>query len=548
MIKMNHFDFDRETQEIFNEYYSIEPSIEWKDWLNINSKEEFIETCLKNAGLSNIDKPSELIKQQNTDSRQFSVDKEGFIQSYTFTDPFILCHTSGTTNNNPDALKWFHMSKDLIKQLWAPGMKAIFEASGLDSDTSAVIFVPSRMYFDGINHTNHTDYISLYSSEFSQRLVISIFNPRSYVFYPYREVYNLDVLSSILSLGKISVVSAPAATLLKWADFSRFKSGIKKYITNVKNNDKHILNGIELYELIKNEGIDEGVRKIQHLLSEKITPANLIFSISSLNEEKWDLIRSFMKWEKGKEEFTNLYVGSEIGPFASSIPIAGYEVSRANKMYVFPLTLPVIDYKEEKKLITDTNSSKGRLLISRMHNGHPQINIDTGDIISIKRRDKLPLIGGDILRGEFRLKYQININRKIAVPSKYDVLAGNYFIFKNFTINDARNFLNYLETHLPILSDSLVLNSKYDDKQWELVIPLDRNKSSEIPNIKTIIMEGPNEKSLKNAFEDKLIDIKVVYEELIDFLTPRENILRKVREGKHPKGILKRWPLYVIKP
>jgi hypothetical protein len=544
---MKKYDFDINTQEIFNQYYSIESLINWRDWLNIDSKQEFIESCLKNSGLSQIDNLFEMIKESITDSREFSVDINQYINSSKSNVPLIFCHTSGTTNNDPSALKWFHLSKSLIKQLWAPGMKAIFESSGLNSDSSAIIFVPSRMYFDGINEGARKKYISLYSSEFSQRLVISLFNPRTYVLYPYKDVYNLQVIYFILRLENISVVSAPAATLLKWADINRLKSGIKQYIAKVKENNKNFLRELELYKFIQANGIDSGVRKIQEKLSEKISQANLIFSISSLNEKKWSLIRSFMKWERGEEKFTNLYVGSEIGPFASSIPINSYDISRANKMYVFPLTLPVIQYKNKMKLITDINASQGRLLISRMNNSKPQINIDTGDIIAIKNQNKLPLIGGDIYRGEFTLKYEIYVNKKIKTPSKFIISAGNYFLFEDYDIKNAGDFLNSLQTDCSIKNDSLVLN-KENNKNWQLYIPIDGEKCNSLKEMNQIIMNSPNEKSLKNALKNQIIELKILNEKLVDFLTPRSKILQKVREGKHPKGILKRWPLYVIKP
>ena len=73
-----------------------------------------------------------------------------------------MCHTSGTSDSNINGLKWFHMTKSIIQQLWAPGMQAIFESSGLKSNSSAVIFIPSRMNFDGIQSYKDKKYISLY--------------------------------------------------------------------------------------------------------------------------------------------------------------------------------------------------------------------------------------------------------------------------------------------------------------------------------------------------------------------------------------------------
>jgi hypothetical protein len=39
--------------------------------------------------------------------------------------------------------------------------------------------------------------------------------------------------------------------------------------------------------------------------------------------------------------------------------------------------------------------------------------------------------------------------------------------------------------------------------------------------------------------------IKFTDEEPVDYLRTREEILKKVRSGNTPKGILKKWPLYL---
>lgn len=538
------FDFDKSTQEIINRYYSIQPDIDWKTWLELSSSEEFIERCIKNSGLSKTSELFEKVKTQTTSSRELSVELDKYLIQNDFSIPPIMCHTSGTTNSSPSALKWFHMDTSLIKSLWAPGMKAIFESSGLKSDSSAIIFVPSRMHFDGINNQDGTEYISLYSSEFSQRLVLSMFRPKSYVFYPYRKAFDLEVISSILNVKDISVVSAPAATILKWADLSRLKAGIQKYLHNSKN--KNYSQEGELRELIQKEGIDKGVKKIQKSLSEKISSATLIFSISSLSESNWKKIRAFMKWEKGAERFTNLYVGSEIGPLASSIPFNGFEVSRANKMYVFPLTIPVVQYKGNKKLITEIDEKKGNLFISRLHHSKPYINIDIGDVISVKSGNNIPMIGGDISRGEFTLKYNIKLNQKIDSPSNSVISAGDFFSFEEFDINNSRSILHYLKRKCSLPYDSLVLVEKVDGK-WQLLVPANGEQCDSADKIESLILNWDNEPSFKAGISKNLIDLKILDEELVNFLEPRKKIVKKVREGQYPKGILKKWPLYVVK-
>lgn len=542
---MSKFDFDRNTQEVINRHYSIEPKINWKDWLELASSEDFLDHCIKNSGLSQTSNLFEQIKTIQTNSRELSIDLEDYISHNTFSIPPIMCHTSGTTNSKPSALKWFHMSTPLIKRLWAPGMKAIFESSGLNSNSSAIIFVPSRMHFDGVTNYDGTKYISLYSSEFSQRLVLSMFRPESYVFYPYRKAFDLEVIASILRLNNVSVVSAPAATILKWADFTRLKSGIQKYLHN--NKEQRSTKALELKRLIQREGLEKGVREIQDALSDKISPATPIFSISSLNESKWNKIRAFMNWEKGKETFTNLYVASELGPFASSIPLNGFEVSRANKMYVFPLTLPVIQYKGEKKLITESDGITGNLFVSRLHNSNSQINIDIGDVISVNVDGNIPMIGGDIRRGAFELKYDIKLNDRINLPPNPIILAGDFFTFENFDVESSRALLNYIKRECAFPYDSLVL-IKRDNTNWNLFIPSNGQDCTSREEVTTLLMNWDQSNSIKEAIAKNLIDVKILDDELVGFLESREKIVKLVRNGKYPKGILKKWPLYVVKP
>ena len=50
---MPSYDFDLETQEIFNVLFGDIKKTDWKKWLSINSKEEYEETAIKLSGLSN---------------------------------------------------------------------------------------------------------------------------------------------------------------------------------------------------------------------------------------------------------------------------------------------------------------------------------------------------------------------------------------------------------------------------------------------------------------------------------------------------------------
>ncbi|NVM37119.1 MAG: hypothetical protein HWN81_16090, partial [Candidatus Lokiarchaeota archaeon] len=463
------------------------------------------------------------------------------------SDSLVFCHTSGTTNSNLSMLKWFYMTKDIVKRQWAPGMQAIFESSGLDSKSSAVIFVPSRLKFDGLNKYEDKEYISLYSSEFSQRIMLSIIKPRLYLFNEYKNSKNLEILSQILAIENVSVISAPATTILGWADINRLKIGLKKSLNSIRQNQDPLTERILLE--IKKKGLNSVSKDIHKRLSDKISKATLVFSISSLSEYDWELIRKFMKWEKGEEKFTNLYVASETGPFAASITKGDFEISRLNRMYIFPLTLPVIEYKGKKEAVSRTKNKMGRLYVSRLDNSGVLININVGDVISIKNQEGLPQIDGRILRSSFQLKYPINLSKEIVIQPHYKVFAGDYFSFSNFEFYNPRRLLNCLKDNCGLNIDSLLLirKNKASDKPWMLFLHSNGKKNcSNLKNYSKILLDCILNNELKEAILNSEIKIKLINEDPVDFLVTRSEVLEKVRSGKNPKGILKKWPLYVI--
>ncbi len=546
---MKSFDFDFEVQEIFTKKFSNIKSLNWKSWLEIGSKEEYEELALKLSGLFSIENVLERIKEEKTDSRSFSIDLNSFLVTWQDKDPPIFCHTSGTTDNKLSNLKWFHMSRDIIERQWAPGMQAIFESSGLDTKSSAIIFIPSRLEFDGIRRSEDTTHISLYSSEFSQRIMLSVVKPYSYTFYEYRNSKNLEIISKILLMENIAVISAPAITILGWADINRLQTGLKKSLNSIDSVNNSILESF--LNKIKKKGLSSVAREIQEKLSEKLSKATLIFSISSLSKSDWELIRTLMKWETGKEKFTNLYVSSEIGPFAASINKGNFEISRLNRMYVFPLTLPVIESKGKKELISRSKNKLGKLLVSRLNNSRVLINIDTGDIISVKNKEAIPQIDGKILRSQFQLKYPIKISNQIKINSNYTIYAGDYFSLTDFEIVEPRVLLNRLKEQCNFTSDSLIL-IKFIEKEkikWKLIIPSSKNTiCSDERSVRKFILKYPEFDEIHQAIKDQIIHFQLINGNPVDFLAHRDEMLMRVRNGKIPKGILKKWSLYVIKP
>ncbi|MFX1371777.1 MAG: hypothetical protein ACFFCE_07945 [Promethearchaeota archaeon] len=544
---MNSFDFDVKVQEAFNASFSNIKSVSWRDWLEIRSKEEYEELALNLSGLSSVEDIIEKVKIETTSSSHFSIDLKKFLDRTDDFSPLIFCHTSGTTNSNLSMLKWFYMAHDIVKRQWAPGMQAIFESSGLNSRSSAIIFVPSRLKFDGFNKYEDKEYVSLYSSEFSQRIMLSIIKPQSYSFYEYKNSKNLEILSNILMIENVSVISAPAITILGWADINRLKIGLKSSLNSIKQTDNPLTEKFLLD--IKKKGIDSISKDIQKRLSEKIRNATLIFSISSLSEFDWKLIRKLMNWEKGQEKFINLYVASEIGPFAASINEGDFTLSRLNRMYIFPLTLPVLEYKGRKALISRTKNEFGKLYVSRLNNSRVLINIDMGDVISIKNQEGLPQIDGTILRSTFELKYPIKLLKEIDIKSYYKVFAGDYFNFPDFEIINPRLLLNCLKENCILNIDSLLLVNYKNSVKNSLKLFLYSNKEkncSDLNSYKKVLLECIRNENFKEAILNNDIEIELIKNNPVDFLATRSEMLEKVRSGKNPKGVLKKWPLYVL--
>jgi hypothetical protein len=522
--------------------------VDWRKWLDITTIEEYYETILKNSGLSDLKDFQKRIHNIKTNSRDFSIDLKNYITNYTRGEPLIICHTSGTTNSDLSAIKRFHIKNDVIEKVWAPGMQAIFESSGLTNNGSVVIFVPSRMKFDGMQQHKGKKYFSLYSSEFSQRIMISIINPKSYLLYPYKDVYNLDVLLKILKLDDIKAISAPAATILKWANLDTFKKGIENYLQNRKKISKQ--GGLTL-NLLEKLGLDAIAKEMQSLLSKKLEDSTLIFSTSSLNEEKWEKIREFMNWEKGKEKFTNLYVGSEIGPFAASISKNKDNEPSKEEMFIFPLVYPMIEKGGKFLKIEEAEKTLGHLLVSRMDNGKALLNITSGDVIEVINTEGLPKIGGTIIRDNFSLKYPVKITDEITISENRTVIVGDYFNFEGFEIHNAKELLNCLYKEFNLVSDSLLLmkNNGKSPNSWKFFIPVDLNTDREKEKkIIKIMSKCEVNKSFINALTQEQIGIEIINDDLVQFTASRDDILKKVREGTLTKGILKKWPLYVILP
>jgi len=533
---MVSFDFDHKVQEIFSTKYADIPSTNWRKWLTISSGEEYESTALTFSGLSGIDDLFDRIKTEKTDPKSFSVNVKSFLESYNGVHPPVLCHTSGTSGGSISDVKWFYMSETLVKKLWAPGMQAIFEASGLNSRSSAVIFVPSRARTDGVSVVDGKPVIRLYSAEFSQRLVVSTITPRSYLLCEYKDAYNLQILAQILSMDNIAVVSAPSATVLGWANLDRLRKGLEKSLdTLVDTPETH-----ELKRKVKQMGIDAASVDIQNQLSTLLSDTTLIFSTTGMTDKEWGTLRKFLQWKKGEEKYTNLYVGSEGGPFAASIGPGS-----SGPMYVFPLTLPAVGYKGNFYLISQCDCKVGHLFISYMHNVKPIINIDTGDVITIESQKGLPVIQGEILRAGFPLRREVTISPEVGAEESR-IWVGSYFNLEGLEIRNPRQLVTCLAEKLTLGNHASVVVKKSTDG-WTLVIPF-QEKMYSPAEIEDTLSLCPGGKPFEHALRKKRLHLKVAHENLVESKIPRSELLKRVRRGELPKGILTRWPLYVVVP
>jgi hypothetical protein len=546
MIKMknNGYDFDLKLQQTFNDNFSEIGSADWRSWLKISSRDEYEALVFKLSGL-----PMgvlEEVKNTVTDPESVSIDPKLALGA-TLPDSWIddecrrlacfLCHTSGTSGGNISQLKWFHFSEKVIRSVWAPGMRAIFESSGLDKDSAAIIFVPSRIRYDGLEESEDSKIVRLYTSEFSQRLILSLINPKSYLIDFYRNSRSVSTLSRMLSMDNISVVSAPYKTILGWVDAQRMRRSLKISLSS-KDSDKSPLDPeeISLIEMTKKKGLEKAVALIQERLKKKLSKATLIFSSTGLSEQEWVKIRRFFNWKKGEERFTNLYVGSETGPFAG-----GIEKEEKKNMVVFPLTLPAILRRGKIELLHRSKFDFGRLLISKMDD-KPMVNLDTGDIITVVKKDGIPRIEGEVLRSGFEINRNV---RAIGYPRAKKVFAGDYFDFNDFEIVNPRKIMACISEKINRRLDPDNPVFLVSGETSKIILPLEEGDSDLLERKQREIVSCPGGLNLERALTRKKLQLEVGKTGINNSINDQQ-LLSGVHNGDLPKGVLKKWPFYHI--
>ena len=92
----------------------------------------------------------------------------------------------------------------------------------------------------------------------------------------------------------------------------------------------------------------------------------------------------------------------------------------------------------------------------------------------------------------------------------------------------------------------LLIAQKNEDDNYKLILPYSSSCQNELI-IKTKISNDKSMRDYHPLFKDSRINIDLIDEQPVNFYESRTKKLQKVRSGEIPKGILKKWPLYVLK-
>jgi hypothetical protein len=549
---LQSYDIDRKLQLMFNTVYGDITPTDWKSWLSITNTEDYEALAIQLSGLSEHDDLFEKI-QQNAHASPLSININTLIES-TDQQQVVLCHTSGTSGGGISKLKWLHMSQDIVRRLWAPGMQAIFQTSGLNHKSKVAIFVPGRLQGDGLSQIERKNVIRLYSSEFSQRLVLALITPSAYVLDEYRNVTDLNTIAHLLALEHLDVISAPATTLMKWASINQLQKGIRRSYRRYTQNPSVSSETDEIVLTIQKMGIPAATVHIQQQLKKLLHGACAIFGISSLTNPQWMMIREFMDWQRGRERLTNLYVGSEIGPFAANLRLDFTQGDFTTEMRIFPLSLVAIEHRGTRELISQSQHRRGKLLISRMDTTQPIFNLDPGDIIRITSQKGLPRIAGVLLREAFPLKTQPQLHAALMSSDNYCVYVGGYFDLGDLEIVNPNQIVACIaEKTKNQIQIPMILQPGKERDTWVLTLRIRPNESLNpihlnFSKFQQQIASCLPDKGLKAALQNQILKIEIVDHPLTQDSFSRKRLLNEVRRGRLPKGVLKKWPLYWIHP
>ena len=153
--------------------------------------------------------------------------------------------------------------------------------------------------------------------------------------------------------------------------------------------------------------------------------------------------------------------------------------------------------------------------------------------------NKISTIPGEIGKLKSLVELKLNNNNSVYV--------GDYFPLKEFRIVDPRKILNCICRKCDLKSDSMLLLNENRNK-WRLYItPIHLNGCGNQQEVHNLISECSEENGLNEAINNGFLKVFTLKESPLDFMSPRSEILKQVRSGKLPKGILKKWPLYLVR-
>ncbi|MBP2143867.1 hypothetical protein J2127_001035 [Methanococcus voltae] len=597
------YDTDYLLQNIFNKKIKGMKGLDWINWLYYD-KEEYEDAIFKNTGIEEHQIISNM--EKTTQSRDFSLDGNLLLKENPTDEDFqnlkltdknpILIHTSGTSGGDLSKLKWFEITDNSMENLWVSGIRAIYDSSFLEwytrpyggssndpkndlRDTrnnrnkgAMVFLIPSGLQIDGVSKLDDTYLTRLYGFELTQRIAVALYPKSNYLIDYYSKAYSLSTILKILSLGKIAIIAVPYNVILNWNNPKKLKEGFEKELkdmvkltklvdtNNSENSEnseslkdsetlddkkiKHNDNNTEFYnDYIKyknkfEQNPEKTVKELQNRLKEQLKDAVLISGTTYMIKRQWDDLRSFMGWEKGQERLTNVYIGSEIGPFSATINKADNY-----RQYVMPLTIPILERKNSRELLTRSKYDYGNLLISKM-DGYPIYNIDTGDVITLLDKKRIPKISGEILRANFK----VNLDMVVKNLPKGDIIAGDYFRLKDFEIVNSKEITSCISDKFNLDKNNPII--LVNSEKYRLIVPIKLEKDKATvqlelaQKVKEELEVCPIDDDLKKALKD--FEIELNENIALEPKGGREELLKKVKSGKMPKGVLKKWNLYVI--
>ncbi|MEM2959840.1 MAG: hypothetical protein QW261_16180 [Candidatus Jordarchaeaceae archaeon] len=86
-------------------------------------------------------------------------------------------------------------------------------------------------------------------------------------------------------------------------------------------------------------------------------------------------------------------------------------------------------------------------------------------------------------------------------------------------------------------------------KQFVMILPISQSsRCTGVEDIKNKLSQCPGVEYIRRAIQRNQLRLETINSQPFETETPRTELLKRVKNGELPKGILKRWPLYLIIP